>query len=136
MSTAAAQASFGTGAPTRATVRAWHRFRSDSVAVAAGVYLVVVFALCFVVEPIAERLLGHGPNDLFPGSVNVNLKPAGPWTHVPKLPYAGAEVTAHTPRTLFLLGGDGPLGHDEFLRLLAGGRASLAVAVGATLIAL
>jgi peptide/nickel transport system permease protein len=44
-------------------------------------------------------------------------------------------VTAKTPRTLFILGADGQLGRDEFLRLLAGGRTSLEIGLGAAAIA-
>ncbi len=101
---------------------------------AAVVLLLVVFA-CFVVEPIASRLLGHGPNDQFPYAVDERLKPAGPWTQVPDLNYTQPAITDETPRTLFILGADGPLGRDAFLRLLAGGRVSLAVAFGAATIA-
>ena len=39
-------------------------------------------------------------------------------------------------KTFFLLGGDGPLGRDEFLRVLAGGQVSLEIAFIATAIAL
>jgi ABC-type dipeptide/oligopeptide/nickel transport system permease subunit len=39
-------------------------------------------------------------------------------------------------KTFMLLGGDGPLGRDEFLRLLAGGQVSLEIAFIATAIAL
>jgi peptide/nickel transport system permease protein len=41
-----------------------------------------------------------------------------------------------TPQTWFFLGGDGPLGRDELLRLLEGGRTSLEVAIGGTLLAI
>lgn len=44
--------------------------------------------------------------------------------------------TAHTPRTLFVLGGDGPLGRDELLQLLYGGQTTLEIAGGATALAL
>ena len=46
------------------------------------------------------------------------------------------RVPPGTEHTLLVLGGDGPLGRDELLRLLDGGRVSLEVAVGATLLAL
>jgi hypothetical protein len=40
-----------------------------------------------------------------------------------------------THTTLLILGGDGQLGRDEFLRVLYGGRVTLEVALGATLLA-
>jgi peptide/nickel transport system permease protein len=48
----------------------------------------------------------------------------------------GVNATPATPRTLFILGADGTLGRDEFLRLLAGGRTSLEIAIGAGTIAI
>jgi peptide/nickel transport system permease protein len=45
-------------------------------------------------------------------------------------------VTRSTPRTLFILGSDTPLGRDLFLRMLAGGRTTLEFALGATALAL
>ena len=41
-----------------------------------------------------------------------------------------------TPTTLFVLGADGPLGRDELIRLLDGGRTSLEIAILAALVAL
>ena len=97
--------------------------------------IAILLLACFVGEPVLERVLGHGPNDVFPHAVTQNLKPVGPWTHVADL-NSTAPITASTPRTLFVLGADGPLGRDQFLRLLAGGRTSLEVALGATALAL
>ena len=93
-------------------------------------------AICFLGEPIASRLLGHGPNDLFPlaADINKNLLPVGPWTRVPNA-HSVITPTASTPTTLFVLGGDGPLGRDLFLRVLDGGRTSLELAIGASLLA-
>ncbi|MGB2954043.1 MAG: ABC transporter permease [Gaiellaceae bacterium] len=113
----------------------WRRLRRNRVAVVSGTFILLLVIACFIAEPIAEHLLGHGPDDIFSFGANANGKPVGPWTHVPTLP-AGEPVTAKTPRTLFILGGDGPLGRDEFLRLLAGGRTSLEVALGATALAI
>ena len=115
----------------------WSRFKRDRVAVASGIVLIAVLALCFAGEPIATRLLGHGPNDLFPMSVDAdkNLLPAGPWSHVAAI-HGVAPVTPDMPRTLFVLGADGTLGRDLFLRVLDGGRTSLELALGATLLAL
>ena len=120
---------------TSGYARTWHRLRRNRVAVCSGIVILVIVAACFIGEPMAERLLGHGPNDVFPYGADLSRKPVGPWTHVPKLETT-LPVTAKTPRTLFILGGDGPLGRDEFLRILAGGRTSLEIALGATALAI
>jgi peptide/nickel transport system permease protein len=112
----------------------WSRFKHDRLAVASGIVVVFVLLGCFVGEPVAQHLLGHGPNDIFPLAADINAHPVGPWTHVPNS-HGVIQVTAKTPRTLFILGADGQLGRDEFLRLLAGGRTSLEIALGAAAIA-
>ncbi len=124
---------------------AWRRLRRDRVAVASGIFLVVLVLAVFPGASIAAALLGHGPNDPFPYAVDAdNLRPVGLWTHVPDTNQLG-EVTNEfetpppppgTGHTLFILGADGPLGRDLFLRVLYGGQISLEVGVGATLIAL
>jgi peptide/nickel transport system permease protein len=75
--------------------------------------------------PIAEALLGHGPNDLYYTAVDSRLLPVGPWTWVDDVKHPGQQ-------TLFILGADGTLGRDEFIRLLYGARVSLEVAFMAT----
>jgi len=112
----------------------WSRFKRDRLAVASGILLVFVLLACFAGEPLAEHFLGHGPNDIFPLAADINAHPVGPWSHVPNS-HGVIQVTAKTPRTLFILGADGQLGRDEFLRLLAGGRTSLEIALGAATIA-
>ena len=113
----------------------WIRFRKDKVAIAGGLYIVFLFLAAFAGAPIAARLLGHGPNRYFAGGVDAHtLLPVGPWTHVATIPYPGA--IGHFGKTLFILGGDGQLGRDEFLRLLYGAQVSLEVAIGATLVSL
>jgi peptide/nickel transport system permease protein len=113
----------------------WRRFRRDKVAIGGGLFIVFLFLAAFVGSPIAARLLGHGPNDLFAGGVNPDtLLPVGPLTHVSTIPYPGA--TGHFSSTFFILGGDGQLGRDEFLRLLYGAQVSLEVAIGATLLSM
>ena len=111
----------------------WSRFKRDRLALASGIFIVFVVVACFAGEPLAERLLGHGPNDIFPLAADINAHPVGPWTRVPDT--HGALAAPHTPKTLFVLGADGQLGHDELLRLLAGGRTSLQIALGAAVIA-
>jgi peptide/nickel transport system permease protein len=120
----------------------WTRFRRDRLAVASGAFLLLLVATIFVGPPIAERVLGHGPNDPFPYAVDIYLKPVGPFTRVPDLntsvsndPFDLGTAPPGTPTTLLLLGGDGQLGRDLFLRLLVGGRVSLEVAFGASMLA-
>ncbi len=113
----------------------WFRFRRDRFAIGGGIYILFVLIVGFIGAPIFARILGHGPNDLFAGGLNSKtLLPVGPWTHVSNQPYPGA--TGHFSSTLFVLGGDGQLGRDEFLRLLYGTQVSLEVAVGATVLSM
>ena len=115
----------------------WARLRSDRVAVGAGIVLAVVFLACFVGEPLLAWALGRGPDDIFPYATHqteAGPKAVGPWSWVPNTSVA-LERPAAAGKTLFLLGADGPLGRDELLRLLAGGRVSLEVALGAALLA-
>jgi peptide/nickel transport system permease protein len=111
----------------------WERFRDDRVALVSAAFLLSLLLACFVGEPIAASLLGHGPNDIFPmaADINRNLLPAGPWSWVPDS-HGVIKVTPETPRTLFILGADGPLGRDVFLRVLDGGRTSLELAFAAS----
>jgi peptide/nickel transport system permease protein len=120
----------------------WTRFKRDRVAVGSGVFLALLLATIAVGPPIAEHLLGHGPNDPFPYAVNTNLQPVGPLSRVPNLntsisndPYDLGTAPPGTPTTLLILGGDGPLGRDMFERLLIGGRVSIEVAFGASMLA-
>ncbi len=112
---------------------AWRRFRRDKFALGGLIFVILLFLLVYLGEPILERLLGHGPNDIFPNGSESSLKPVGPWTHVPDTTNS-AETTTKT--TLLVLGGDSSLGRDEFLRLLKGGQSSLEVGLGSSLIAL
>jgi peptide/nickel transport system permease protein len=111
------------------------RFRRDKFAIAGGVYILFVVFVGFIGAPIAAHILGHGPNDQFAGALDPNtVLPVGPWAHVSTQPYIGA--TGNFSDTLFILGGDGQLGRDEFLRLLYGAQTSLEVAVGAMLLSM
>jgi peptide/nickel transport system permease protein len=114
------------------------RFRRDKFAIVGGVYIVVLVFVAFIGAPIAAHFLGHGPSDLFAGGLDPNsLLPVGPWTHVSNQPYPGAAPPpGGFEHTLFILGADGQLGRDEFLRLLYGAQTSLEVAIGATLFAM
>jgi ABC-type dipeptide/oligopeptide/nickel transport system permease subunit len=103
----------------------WIRFRRDRVAVASIFFIVFLVLVAFPGAYIAEKLLGHGPNTLFFDGVDDRLIPVGPWSYVTN-PDTGEK-------DLLILGADGSLGRDEFLRLLYGARVSLEVAVLSTL---
>jgi peptide/nickel transport system permease protein len=120
-------------APTSDATLLWARFCRERLAIAALAGLAVIVVGCFLGEPLIASLLGHGPDTFFPKAVDLNLKPVGPWSHVANQPL---DQPARHGTTFFLLGGDGPLGRDEFLRILAGGRLSLEIAFIATTIAL
>jgi peptide/nickel transport system permease protein len=124
---------------------AWRRLKRDRVALVCGVFLVVLGFAVGPGAPLYERIVGHGPNDLFPYAVSTQLRPAGPFTvtwATSRLadsdPYAfrHKDPPQGTRETFLLLGADSSLGRDEFLRVLYGGRVSLEVAVGAALVAL
>ena len=106
----------------------WRRFRRDRGALAALIGLILIVLTCFVAEPILVKVLGHGPDEPFPTLVisEANPHPAGWLTH----------VKSNHGTQLLLLGGDGPLQRDEFLRVLAGGQVSLEIAFIATMLAL
>jgi peptide/nickel transport system permease protein len=114
----------------------WRRFRRDKFAIAGAIFVVFLVLVAFAGAPIASQLLGHGPNDQFSaGAVSSDtLLPVGPWSHIKEVPYPGA--VGHFGTTLYVLGADGQLGRDEFLRLLYGAQVSLEVAVGATVLAM
>ena len=119
---AAFQAPTGTGAVV------WRRFRRERLAVAALVGLLLIVLACFVLEPILVHVLGHGPDEPFPAGANpIDRHPVGAFSWVAK-----NSLGAQPGKTLFILGGDGPLGRDEFLRVLAGGQVSLEIAFIAT----
>jgi peptide/nickel transport system permease protein len=103
----------------------WRRFRRDRLALAGGGFVVLLVLTAIAGGPIAAAILGHGPNDLYYTAVDSRLLPVGPMTYVQDVNHPG-----HT--TLFVLGADGTLGRDEFLRLLYGARVSLEVAVLST----
>jgi peptide/nickel transport system permease protein len=111
----------------------WLRFKQDRVAVASGIFIVLLVLVAFVGAPLAGKAVGHGPNTIFgPGccgskeAVSIRgLLPVGPMS------------TVHNPYTnednLFILGAANRLGQDEFLRLLYGAQISLEVAGLSTL---
>jgi ABC-type dipeptide/oligopeptide/nickel transport system permease subunit len=104
----------------------WRRFKRDRVALASVFFLITLVLVVYPGAWIAERLVGHGPNDIFPDALDDGLLPVGPMSRVTNF------ETGETQ--LLILGADGTLGRDEFLRLLYGGRVSLQVAVISTFI--
>ena len=107
----------------------WLRFRRDKFAIGGGLYIVFIFLIGFIGAPIAAKLLGHGPNDITQNGVDpIKVLPVGPFSSFTDQTATGAK------HFTFILGADGQLGRDEFLRLLYGTQTSLEVAVGATLI--
>jgi peptide/nickel transport system permease protein len=109
----------------------WLRFSRDKVAIGGGLFIVFLFLAAFVGAPIAAKLLGHGPDQITQNGVNADtFLPVGPWTHFSDTTFEGVK------HYFFILGGDGQLGRDEFLRLLYGAQVSLEVAVGATLMSM
>jgi peptide/nickel transport system permease protein len=117
--------------------------RRDRWTVAALVALAVVLALSLFGGAIAARIVGHDGARPFPyGTVGQTLKAVGPWTHIPATDqvnldeYGNLLPPASKKTTLLVLGSDGPLGRDELIRLLDGGRTSLEVGLGGVLFAL
>ena len=111
----------------------WRRFKQDRVALASGIFVILLVIVAFAGAPLAAWLLGHGPNDINLNSLDpATLKPVGPWTYVPASPYPGAP--GHWGTELYVLGADGSTGRDEFLRVLYGAQVSLEVAIGATIL--
>ncbi len=109
----------------------WLRFRRDKVAIGSAVFIMFLVGVTVVGGPVAEHYLGHGPTDinLKAGQAGAKVLPVGPLSHVPCAgfsPMPSGCKAGHTQ--YYVLGADGVLGHDEFLRLLYGGRVSLEVA--------
>jgi peptide/nickel transport system permease protein len=121
---------------------AWSRLRRDRWSLTALIFLIVILLSGFFGGALATRLVGHNGIDPFPYATNANLRPTGPWTHVPVskaiLVDGSGQPTPprHAKTTLFILGADGPLGRDELIRLLDAARTSLEIALAAMLVAL
>jgi peptide/nickel transport system permease protein len=105
---------------------AFRRMRKDWLAVVSAVVIVIFVLFAFVGAPLAERWVGHGPNDLIAGGVE-NYAPVGPLSTV---------SDGHGGQTHLLLGASDLVGRDEFLRLLYGAQVSLEVGILATMVGL
>jgi peptide/nickel transport system permease protein len=107
----------------------WIRLRRDKVAIGSAIFIVLLILTAAVGGPIATHYLGHGPKD-----INLPALPVGPLAHVTCEGFSPPLADCKVGETqLYVLGADGVLGHDEFLRLLYGARVSLQVAVLATI---
>lgn len=116
---------FGLVAPRGYWEQVWKRFKRDRVAVASIFFLIFLVLVTYPGAWIAERLIGHGPNDIHTDGLDDGLLPVGPFSRV--IDFESGE------KQILILGADGSLGRDEFLRLLYGGRVSLQVAVISTI---
>jgi len=108
----------------------WLRLRKDKLALAGGVFIILLFFVAFGGAPLAAHFIGHGPNEPFfsNGGVDANLQPAKPLSWVTVITPTGTE------KQPLILGGDSTLGRDEFLRILYGAQVSLEVGIGATIL--
>jgi ABC-type dipeptide/oligopeptide/nickel transport system permease subunit len=120
----------------------WIRFKRDRLALLSVGFIVFLLLMAFVGGPVASRLLHHGPNHIYAYGVNqTTLAPVGPLSHISNVDYPGETEAVyasvhngqHIGTAFLILGGDGALGHDLFLRLLYGAQTSLEVAVLATI---
>lgn len=91
----------------------WDRFKKDKAALGSLVFIVLLVLVAIFAGVIAEKLVGHGPNELFQSEM---LDDFG----LPKGPNAD-----------FWFGAD-QAGRDVFVRILYGARTSLEVALIAT----
>ena len=121
----------------------WLRLRRDRWTVAAMFALAAVCLIALFGGAIASRIVGHDGSRLFPYATNIQLRPVGPWSHVPATAVINLDQYGNvlppakgTKQALLVLGADGPLGRDELVRVLDGARTSLEIALGAVLIAL
>lgn len=91
----------------------WDRFKKDKAALGSLVFIVLLVLVAIFAGVIADKLVGHGPNELFQSEM---LDDFG----LPKGPNAD-----------FWFGAD-QAGRDVFVRILYGARTSLEVALIAT----
>jgi len=112
----------------------WIRFKRDRVAIASGIFIILLVVVAFAGAPIARHFVGHGPNDIFgteTGAVEpTSLLPANPMTEIT---YLAPPTYTHEKTDILVLGAANRLGQDEFLRLLYGAQVSLEVAVFSTI---
>jgi peptide/nickel transport system permease protein len=109
----------------------WRRLKKDKLALAGGVFIILLLFIAFAGAPLAQHFLGHGPNEPFiaSGGLDSDLIPVGPGAKVGKFTESG-----NLEMQWLLLGADSSLARDEFLRVLYGAQPSLEVGIGATFI--
>ena len=73
----------------------WRRFKRDRVALASIGFLILLVIAVYPGAWIAERLLGHGPNDIFPSALDDGLLPVGPMSRVENFE-TGVELMRET----------------------------------------
>jgi peptide/nickel transport system permease protein len=103
----------------------WRRFKRDKIAIGGGITIILLILVAFIGAPVAEAILGHGPDDPFFTAMNSQGQPIGPLSWVDNPLNPGHKV-------FLLLGADSTLGRDEFLRLLYGAQVSFEVALLST----
>jgi ABC-type dipeptide/oligopeptide/nickel transport system permease subunit len=106
------------------------RVLADKATIVAAVFLVILLLLATIGAPIAAALTGHGGNQQFFNGLTVNGVPLPPFSHE-----IGNNGKPNPHGAFFILGTD-RLGRDMLVRLLYGARATLAVGLGATAVAL
>ena len=94
----------GGGAPVHGEIRArgyweqvWRRFKRDRVAMASIGFLVLLIIAVYPGAWIAEKLLGHGPNDIFPSALDDGLLPVGPMSRVENFETGGPTSSSSAP---------------------------------------
>ena len=93
----------------------WSRLKKDKAAIGGGVLLIGIVLLA-VLAPVISKVIGHGPNELFPSMLTTSLGlPKGPNRH-------------------FWFGSD-QVGRDVFVRVAYGARTSLLIALVGTFFA-
>ena len=104
----------------------WRRFKRDKIAIGGGITIILLIIVAFIGAPVAQAILGHGPDDPFYTAMNSQGQPIGPLSWVDNPLNPGHKV-------FLLLGADSTLGRDEFLRLLNGAQVSFEVAILSTI---
>jgi peptide/nickel transport system permease protein len=119
--------------------------RSDRLLFASAVAALLLFAAITVGPPILSAALGHASDTPLPYATDpITRTPVGPLAHVYNTTreytddsgYVRRPPPKGTGKTWLFAGADGTLGRDELLRLLEGGRTSLEVAIGGTVVAM